>query len=241
MKVVIFCIVTSLFNMLFFCCEAKAETSLTLEQSTVINTGSYNQLKDKSLQELKLLRNEIFARKGYVFKDKVLQAYFLNTTWYKPNDHAKIELTDSEKEHILRIKEAEKVHSLDSLKKQHCIETIVQKLKHDFKHEKLNYLERDKVYMNQLKDFIHSINLKQLLASPTNRFSKAYYFEIDECEDSLELTIDVANKQAEISINDCALVKDNGEVIHTIEGSTKIGYTIEKDCSYIFDRITEVG
>ena len=32
---------------------------------------------------LKLARNEIFARHGYIFKDKGLQEYFNSTTWYK--------------------------------------------------------------------------------------------------------------------------------------------------------------
>ena len=32
---------------------------------------------------LKLARNEIFARHGYIFKDKKLQEYFKSTSWYK--------------------------------------------------------------------------------------------------------------------------------------------------------------
>ena len=34
---------------------------------------------------VRLLRNEIFARHGRVFKDKALQAYFSAMPWYKPN------------------------------------------------------------------------------------------------------------------------------------------------------------
>jgi hypothetical protein len=34
---------------------------------------------------VRLLRNEIFARHGRVFKDKALQAYFSSMPWYKPN------------------------------------------------------------------------------------------------------------------------------------------------------------
>ena len=67
-----------------------------------------------SLLELKILRNEIFARHQYVFKDDRLSDYFLNKyDWYKPNYKLenKIELNDFENQNIslLLKKENEKV------------------------------------------------------------------------------------------------------------------------------------
>jgi len=41
-------------------------------------------LKYFSPRELRLIRNEIYARYGYQFKDSVLQAYFAKQNWYKP-------------------------------------------------------------------------------------------------------------------------------------------------------------
>ncbi|RPI78635.1 MAG: YARHG domain-containing protein [Desulfobacteraceae bacterium] len=38
-----------------------------------------------ALNEVAFIRNEIYARKGYVFKDPKYQNYFLKKTWYKPN------------------------------------------------------------------------------------------------------------------------------------------------------------
>ena len=35
--------------------------------------------------DLRLMRNEIYARHGYLFKDKKLQDYFESTSWYKVN------------------------------------------------------------------------------------------------------------------------------------------------------------
>jgi hypothetical protein len=41
-------------------------------------------LSAKSLQELRLLRNEIYARHGYLFMDMVLRGYFVQYKWYQP-------------------------------------------------------------------------------------------------------------------------------------------------------------
>jgi hypothetical protein len=36
--------------------------------------------------KLRLMRNEVYARHGYVFKDLALQNYFLSQLWYKPDN-----------------------------------------------------------------------------------------------------------------------------------------------------------
>ena len=41
-------------------------------------------IKDKSGWERMLMRNEIFARHGHVFKDPELRAYFAQRSWYHP-------------------------------------------------------------------------------------------------------------------------------------------------------------
>jgi hypothetical protein len=35
-------------------------------------------------QSLRLARNEIYARRGYIFQDQDLQAYFNGRSWYRP-------------------------------------------------------------------------------------------------------------------------------------------------------------
>jgi hypothetical protein len=58
--------------------------------------------------ELRLMRNEIFARYGYIFNDIKLQAYFSKKDWYKPRgkDVNKY-LTQLEKDNIKLIQELE--------------------------------------------------------------------------------------------------------------------------------------
>jgi hypothetical protein len=42
------------------------------------------ELTSFSAQELRFLRNEIYARHGYVFNDPNLQNYFSSQPWYRP-------------------------------------------------------------------------------------------------------------------------------------------------------------
>ncbi|WKN40910.1 YARHG domain-containing protein [Tunicatimonas pelagia] len=56
------------------------------EKEEIIEEVAYTRsdLKSKSLDELKILRNEIFAKHGYVFKSEDLAEYFSKYDWYKP-------------------------------------------------------------------------------------------------------------------------------------------------------------
>ncbi len=60
------------------------------------------------IEDLRVLRNEIYARHGRVFKDKQLQKYFLEQPWYKPNPDFKDELlTEKEYKNLAIIRQAE--------------------------------------------------------------------------------------------------------------------------------------
>lgn len=41
-------------------------------------------VKGKTSHELRIMRNEIYARHGYIFKDPILRDYFMQKSWYKP-------------------------------------------------------------------------------------------------------------------------------------------------------------
>ncbi|MCR4718011.1 MAG: YARHG domain-containing protein, partial [Firmicutes bacterium] len=47
-----------------------------------------------------LIRNEIYARKGYVFKDEPYKSYFNSQAWYNPNPSAKLRLNETEKYNV---------------------------------------------------------------------------------------------------------------------------------------------
>ena len=58
----------------------------------------YYDIEGLTSWDLKIMRNEIFARKGYIFKTKDMIDYFNQTTWYIPrfNDVTKL-LSEIEK------------------------------------------------------------------------------------------------------------------------------------------------
>jgi len=60
------------------------------------------------VEDLRVLRNEIYAKRGRVFKDKELQKYFAAQAWYLPNPDFKDEgLTETESKNLAIIKEVE--------------------------------------------------------------------------------------------------------------------------------------
>ena len=92
------------------------ESSTPNTQST--NTGKYQQASKRVLTssdvlslnkyELKIMRNEIYARYGYIFKTADMKAYFESQSWYSPryNDVTSF-LTETEKRNIELIKRYE--------------------------------------------------------------------------------------------------------------------------------------
>lgn len=51
--------------------------------SVLITDEKLESLDDKTIE---LIKNEIYARHGYIFTDRALKKYFETFSWYKPND-----------------------------------------------------------------------------------------------------------------------------------------------------------
>jgi hypothetical protein len=66
-------------------------------------------IKGFSKSDLKIMRNEIFARHGYIFRDPMLQEYFSQMPWYTPQqaDISQIALSSVEENNVLFIKRYE--------------------------------------------------------------------------------------------------------------------------------------
>lgn len=72
-------------------------------------------LKGKSANELRLIRNEIFARYGYIFNSQDLSDYFETKLWYRPtNSNIDDKLTDVDKSNIEKILKFENLLKQDS-------------------------------------------------------------------------------------------------------------------------------
>jgi|GEM_PF-4090732 len=53
-------------------------------KSNIIKLGNPDMMDCYSIEKAKLARNEIFARKGYIFSDSSLRNYFETKKWYSP-------------------------------------------------------------------------------------------------------------------------------------------------------------
>ncbi|WP_289045321.1 YARHG domain-containing protein [uncultured Olleya sp.] len=92
----------------FLSCKGQTEQKVI----TSFEFLSEEVLKTKPKEELRLLRNEIFARKGYVFKSEDLNIYFKTKTWYTPDANVKVTLSDEEQSYIDKIKNIESQFTL---------------------------------------------------------------------------------------------------------------------------------
>ena len=62
-------------------------------------------MEDKSSAELNIMKNEIYARHGYIFKTPELKSYFERQSWYRAlYDDVTDLVTDIEKENAAFIK-----------------------------------------------------------------------------------------------------------------------------------------
>lgn len=90
---------------------------LTLRQSKISSPYGYaagrrilteSELSGFSKEELRVLRNEIYARHGHIFKSEDLTNYFSRFSWYDPDtENAFNRLSDIEKKNIDKIKSME--------------------------------------------------------------------------------------------------------------------------------------
>lgn len=115
----LFLIIPAALIMLLATCRGSADNndgnSDTEMQS--LNTESGNlktrllaesNLEGKSAEELRIMRNEIFARHGYKFKSKDLQKHFSKFDWYEAKyDDVTDKLSETEQKNIALIKKYE--------------------------------------------------------------------------------------------------------------------------------------
>ena len=80
-------------------------------ETDFLNTDDFSLDSSYSKEDLKLLRNRIYAQHGYVFKRKDLQDYFSQFDWYVPDPNLtmeNIQMTEKEKKLIEAILQQEK-------------------------------------------------------------------------------------------------------------------------------------
>lgn len=126
------------------------------------------QIKNLSIDEVRLLSNEIFAKNGYVFENYRFQNYFQQKAWYHPDSNKNITYNDIEKKNIaffqntiksLKTRQIDLVNQLKSLKTQ-ILNNQNRELKTNFgfHYEDLKDNEESKL----LKEVFNKINLDDI-------------------------------------------------------------------------------
>ncbi|WP_026565094.1 YARHG domain-containing protein [Bacillus sp. UNC41MFS5] len=83
---------------------SSSEYILPASDQSVMSEGDVANL---TKGQLRIARNEIYARHGYVFNSEDLQTYFSSKSWYHPDDAFDGSLNEVEKENVNFIKARE--------------------------------------------------------------------------------------------------------------------------------------
>ncbi len=110
--------------------DSASDSTKSAELSTLVLLKEAD-LEGLSAEELRLKRNEIFARHGYIFKDKALTGYFSKFDWYKPqNKDVTAMLSETERKNSELIKTMEaKANSASSDTENASFSTFVNLFK----------------------------------------------------------------------------------------------------------------
>lgn len=160
------------------------------------------QLAGKSLEELALLRNEIFARKGYNFNSDKLSRYFETQNWYKTvNSNQKIFFSEIESKNIELIKSLE---SKEKTKRDYAIRDL-KELKNALNTNNkkilskyLKKLENTEYYQSQLDELKTTLNYINLDGINWNKNSGLYSIKLDNGSAIYNYSIRFSNETVQI-------------------------------------------
>ncbi len=128
------------------------------------------ELYGKSAEELRIMRNEIFARHGYIFKSQDLQEYFKSKEWYKPLHQDVTDLlTESDKKNIELIVEQEKLLEEEKAREEKRKLENAKKVVVNFKGTK----KLDDYFLTVLS--IYEIPLNGILREDSSYYREGHY------------------------------------------------------------------
>lgn len=101
--------------------------SINLSAQEELSYSYRNEMYSKSLYELKLLRNEFFARQGYAFKSEKLTQHFNQFDWYKGTksiDEIVLSTTDKQKVDFIKKVETRKALNKSRIETLHLLSRL---------------------------------------------------------------------------------------------------------------------
>ncbi|WP_052670539.1 YARHG domain-containing protein [Draconibacterium sediminis] len=191
-----------LFVSFFFSCsnikQKKQQFLKTYHDSGVYN---FEELMDMNLSELRIKRNEIYARRGYIFNSKVLQEVFSKEGWYKPKYRdVSQRLDEIDKINIKLVLKAEKFKKQILILSNNTNGPNAQKL----------------IYMAKINNIYHV---------PMRVNNIDMFFIIDEHKDAISISLEEVlfmYKEGSLSEDDIFGTKDFSLANGKIKNDTKI-------------------
>ena len=148
------------------------------------------QISKLSIDELRFLTNDLYARKGYKFKDYEISNYFNEKTWYKPiSDNSKIKLNAVEEQNVKLFQERTTILKADREKLLEALRSLkAENLKGNSPIPKDNYNEHFSKTIAKIDiDDIHWIK------------NQGYYsVEVDNFKESNKYSISIKGNEVEI-------------------------------------------
>lgn len=203
-----------------------------------------DELKQLSIDEIRYLTNDLFARKGYVFQDSEIDSYYSQKSWYKPaNANYTLEYNEIEKKNIRLFQDR-----TTELKAER--EQLVNKLK-EFKTAVLSgnskELKRQFHYdVAETSDFIKNI-LDEIMVDDVHWFRNEGLYSVirdnGEIVKSYALRIDGHNIVFDFNIHGGSVI-GNGETLYPKGHITELSYRYVfefRNGQLIFIKVIEAG
>ena len=122
----------------------------------ILITYDFEELIDLNLENLRIKRNEVYARRGRKFKSKDLKDYFNQFDWYEPRyDNVQSFLTSLDRENIRKVKKAENMVKSKAIYSNNPIETAPNGEKTTIKMQKFGGVYHIPVVINGTEMFFH--------------------------------------------------------------------------------------
>ena len=182
-------------------CEVCSERLLTEED-----------VEGKSLEELSLLRNEIYARKGYTFQNARYDWYFSDQDWYSSAQlNSKVKLSDIEAKNVEFLKKREQeiqrirdlaLADLKEIKRalNDNDQNIIDKYLTGLKIEEQRYKQSFSVdFFSDLKSIINRLDLNDI---HWNRGRGLYAVQIDNGYSISRYSIEIEDDVIRIGMSD---------------------------------------
>ena len=145
------------------------------------------QISKLSIDELRFLTNDLYARKGYKFKDYEISNYFNEKPWYKPvSDNSKVKLNAVEEQNVKLFQERTAILKADREKLLEALRSLkAATLKGNSPIPKDNYNEHFSKTIAKIDiDDIHWIKNQGYYSVEIDNFkgNNKYYISIDGSE-----------------------------------------------------------